>query len=196
MNAQTKIVAASSSADEVPLRYRLCVADYLLLDEQGSFEGKETELVDGEVHLMSPEWRPHYRIKSELVHRLNDAVRIAGLPFFVGTEGSIALSDYDMPRPDISLTSDPDGEGAIPAASVPLAVEVSSTTLASDLGSKADRYAAGGLAEYWVVDVGGRLINRFSSPSANGYEKKDEIAFGDPLASATIAGLAIQTTGL
>lgn len=196
MNAQTKIVAAISSADEVPIRYRLCVADYLLLHEQGSFEGKETELVDGEVYLMSPEWRPHYRIKSELVHRLNDAVRKAGLPFFVGTEGSVALSDNDMPRPDISLTSEPEGEGAIPVASVPLAVEVSSTSLASDLGAKADRYAAGGLAEYWVVDVSGRVVNRFSSPSRGGYEKHDEIAFGEPLASTTIAGLTIQTTKL
>ncbi len=195
MNAQTKIVATSPSAGAVPTRYRLRVADYLLLHEQGSFQGKETELVDGEVFFMSPEWRPHFRIKSELVHRLHAAVQKAGLPYFVGTEGSVALTENDMPRPDISLTDEAEGEGAIPIATVPLAIEVSSTSLETDIGPKALRYAAAGLTEYWVVDVSGRLIHRFWSPSAEGYEQHDHIAFGEPLACATLPGLTIRTTG-
>lgn len=196
MNAHTKVLAAEQTAQEMPIRYRLRVADYLLLHERGSFSDKETELVDGEVFYMSPEWRPHYRIKSELLHRLHEAVRRAHLSFFVGTDGSVALSDTDMPRPDISLTSEAEGEGAIPASSVPLAIEVSSTTLDMDLGSKAARYAAGSLAECWVFDVRGGVVHRFSSPSPDGYERHDEIAFGEQLASVTMPTLIISTAGL
>lgn len=196
MNAHTTIVPAGETEDYVPVRYRLRVADYLLLHDKGSFRDEETELVDGQIFYMSPEWRPHYRIKSELMHRLHEAVRKAGLPFFVGSDGSIALSDNDMPRPDISLTSAAEGDGAIPAASVPLAVEVSSTTLGMDLGPKATRYAAGGLAEYWVIDLSGRTINRFASPSAEGYARHDEIPFGGPITSVTMPELTISSADL
>ena len=121
MNAPARIDAPANGS---PNRFRLRVADYLMLHEQGSFGDLQTELVDGEVLVLSPEWRPHFRIKSELVYRLRRAVEKAGLPYFVGTEGSIALSETDMPRPDVLLTSEPDGDGAIPRESVPLVVEI------------------------------------------------------------------------
>jgi hypothetical protein len=56
----------------------------------------------------------------------------------VGDEGSVAVSENDMPRPDIIVTSEPRGEGPIPVSSVALLAEVSSTSLAEDLGAKAD----------------------------------------------------------
>lgn len=196
VNAPPKIVASADLAVTTPVRYRLRVADYLLLHEQGSFSREETELVDGQVYVMSPEWRPHFRIKSELMHRLHAAVRAAGLPYFVGSEGSVALSDADMPRPDVTLTSEAEGEGPIPVASVPLAVEVACTSLETDLEEKAGRYADGGLAEYWVVDVYGRLVHCFSSPAPGGYRQHDEVKFGKPLTSATMPTLTISTEGL
>lgn len=196
MNAHTQITRSDSIGADVPTRYRLRIADYLLLHEHGSFRGLETELVDGRVYLMSPEWRPHLRIKSELAYLLRRAVEEAGLPYFVGTEGSVALSDTDMPRPDVLLTSEIAGDGAVPRDTVPLLVEVSSTTLDEDVGEKAVRYAAATIPEYWVADVNGRKFRRMWSPTVDGYADADEVAFGAPLASVTMEGLVIGTTTL
>jgi Uma2 family endonuclease len=176
-------------------RVRLRVEDYLLLHEHGSLAGKQTELVDGEVFVLSPEWRPHFRIKSELLYRLRRAVEAAGLPYFVGTEGSIALSDTDMPRPDILLTSEPDGDGPIPRETVPLVVEIASTTVQSDLGSKGLRYAASGIPEYRIVDVDARKVDRMWMPERSRYSRMDEIGFRELLASAALPTLMVATTG-
>lgn len=186
----------NANARLAPGKYRLTVEDYLFLDRTGSFKGLETELVDGDVIVMSPEWRPHFRIKSELLHLVRGAVEKAGLPHFVGTEGSVALSETDMPRPDVLLTDDPAGDGAIPRESVPLVVEVSSTTLDDDLGVKARRYASAGIPEYWVVDVNGRVIHQLWARSGEDYAERHEIAFGQMIAAATVTGLAIRTATL
>lgn len=196
MNAPARIPRPPSETADTPTRYRLRVADYILLHEQGSFRGEQTELVNGEVFVLSPEWRPHFRIKSELLYRIRQAVEAAGLPYFVGTEGSIALSDTDMPRPDILLTSEPSGDGPIPSASVPLLVEIASTTLEDDLGGKAARYAAAGIAEYWVVDVQGQIVHQMWEPAGSEYARRAQIAFGGQIVAATITGLTIATSTL
>ena len=196
MIAPSPLIAAEAAWRLDAGKYRLRVEDYLLLDRAGSFYGIDTELVDGDVIVMSPEWRPHFRIKSELFYRLRQAVSAAELPFFVGTEGSIALSDTDMPRPDLVLTDDADGEGAVPRESVPLVVEISSTTLHEDLGVKAARYAEAGIAEYWVVDVSGRVIHRHWTPSGGEYAEHDIIRFGELLTAATLISLTVDTAGL
>ena len=196
MNAPVRIHRQEQNDDPSSGRYRLRVTDYVMLHEKGSFQAQETELIDGEVFVLSPEWRPHFRIKSELLFRLRLAVEGLALPFFVGTEGSIALSDTDMPRPDILLTSEPDGDGPVPRASVPLLVEIASTTVDDDLGSKAVRYAAASIPEYWVVDLQSRKVHVMWSPEAQGYAKSCEVVIGEPLRAQTIDGLRIDTAGL
>ena len=51
-------------------------------------------------------------------------------------------------------------------ADVLLAVEVSDTTLADDVGFKVGLYARAGVAEYWVLDINRRLLIVFRQPSA------------------------------
>lgn len=179
-----------------PGKYRLTIEDYLFLDRSGAFQGSETELVNGDVIVMSPEWRPHFRIKSELLFLLRQAVEQAGLPYFVGSEGSIALSETDMPRPDIVLTDDPSGEGAIPLRSVPLVVEVSSSTLDDDLEVKAQRYARSGIPEYWVVDVNGRIIHQMWTPSDAGYVERRAVSFDRSISATVVPTLTIPTASL
>ena len=196
MNAHTSIARSATADNTGTIKYRLRIADYLMLHEQGSFRGQETELVDGEVYLMSPEWRPHLRIKSELAYQLRRAVEKAGLSLFVGVEGSIALSETDLPRPDILLTSEIEGEGAVPGQAVPLVIEVSSTTLSEDMGQKAERYAAAGIAEYWVVDVNARLIHQMWAPADNAFTKHGDVQFGELTVAQTIANLVVSTQRL
>ncbi|QDX24943.1 Uma2 family endonuclease [Sphingomonas suaedae] len=179
-----------------PHRYRLRVADYLALAKSGAFEGMQTELIAGDVIVMSPEFRPHWYAKSELGYQLRKSLELSGSRLFSGDEGSVALSDNDMPRPDIIVTDEPRGDGPIPLASVRLLVEVSSSTSATDKGLKAELYAGHEIPEYWVADVDDRTIHQMWSPIDGSYAEQREIAFGDAITAATIAGLTVATATL
>jgi Uma2 family endonuclease len=176
---------------------KLRVPDYERLDAIGAFAdiGK-TELIDGVVYRMSPQFRPHGFAKDELAYRLRRALEQLGSSLHVATEQSVDLGPHSEPQPDIVLTSEPQGEGAIPGSSIALIVEISGTTLAFDLAEKALTYAAAGILEYWVVDLKGKTLHLHAEPGPSGYPKPHQIAFGARVASATLAGLSVETTGL
>lgn len=198
MNAPAHIasssVATRTAADGG--RYKLRIDDYLLLDQAGTFRGEETELVDGDVIVMSPEWMPHMRIKDEIAYALRRAIETLGLDLRVGTGGSVQLSDTDQPRPDVIVMRPVSSDRAVPLEAVMLLVEVSASTLQFDLNDKAPLYARFGVPEYWTVDVQGRCIHRWSRPTSDGYSSYDETRFGQPIASTTIDGIAIDTAQL
>lgn len=176
---------------------KLRVEDYDRLDRAGAF-GKDvkTELVDGLVYRMSPQYRQHGFAKDELAYRLRRALEQLGSPLHVATEQSVELGPHSEPQPDIVLTSEPRGEGAIPRKSVALIVEVSITTLDFDLGEKAMIYAEAGILEYWVVDLKGKKLYVHSQPAPDGYPKPAAISFGELVASISVAELSVETTGL
>ena len=176
-------------------KYLLRFEDYRLLDEAGTFGDARTELIGGEIIVMSPEYRPHSWPKDELHYRLRRALEEAGSPLHVAS-GSILVSDNDVPLPDVVVTAEPRGQGAIPLASVALVVEVSSTTLNHDMKRKVALYAAAGIPEYWVADVNARVIHQMWAPAGEAYAEQREVAFGERIAAATIDGLALETAGL
>ena len=177
----------------MPLR----VEDFFLLDKSGAFEGYgKTELIDGGVVFMNAQHRPHARIKGQLFLALVAALREhhSGLTAII--EATVSMPPHNAPEPDLVLTSEPDGEGPIPLASVALLVEISDATLTVDLDIKARLYASHNVAEYWVVDVEGRVIHQHWGPEAEGYAELREVAFGELVDAATIAGLKVLTDGL
>lgn len=179
----------------VPIRLR--IQDYLLLAGAGAFERcPKTELIDGVVYEVSPQHRPHGFVKDELAYRLRRALETLDSPLHVATEQSVAIAPYSEPQPDIILTTDPRGAGAIPVGSVALLVEVAASTLAFDLNDKARIYAAAGVGEYWVADVAARMLHQLWAPAGEAYTRRREIAFGADIAAATIAGLTIATGNL
>ena len=180
---------------EYPIKLR--VQDYMLLDSAGALEAySKTELIDGVVYAVSPEYRPHWYIKSEISYRLRRALETLGSDLYVGDEGSVLFSDTDMPQPDIIVTREPRGEGPIPAASVTLLVEISGSTHDHDFGLKATLYARHGVPEYWIADLRARVIHRMWTPRAGEYANRDEVRFGNRIEAATIAGLAVETDSL
>jgi len=180
-----------------PQRIPLTVENVMLLQNGGAFDdyGK-VELIDGELLYMNAQFRRHMVLKSELAYRIRRALEAIGNPLFVGTEGSVALSDHDLPQPDILLTSAPEGDGAIPGASIALLIEVADATLPFDLGRKARMYAAAGMPEYWVVDVQGAVIHQLWSPAGCEFGERRTIRFGEPVSAITIGGLVVDTAKL
>ncbi len=178
-----------------PGKYALRVDDYVMLAAAGAFGEEKTELIDGDVIVMAPEYRPHAYVRDELAYRLRRALEAVGSDLFVGS-GSIWVSPNTMPQPDIVLTREPRGEGAVPLHSIALLVEVSSTTLSVDLGRKQEIYAASGIPEYWVVEVSRRVIHQKWRPTSQAYGGHRAITFGDTVEAATIEGLMVNTGDL
>lgn len=176
---------------------RLHVEDFLLLDKSGAFDGeKRTELIEGDIYYMNAQYRPHARVKAKLYDELRDWVRSSGSALTVMIETTVAMPPHNAPEPDLILTSEPDGDGPIPVASVALLIEVSDTTVESDLGIKAATYATQGIPEYWVADVNGRVIHQMWVPNEGSYLERREIDFGDEVVAESLAGLVVDTNGL
>ena len=189
----TEVVPLTRTPKAVKLR----VEDYLALDELGAFDAYgKTELIEGEVVYMNAQHRAHARIKTRLLILLATVLRDADIDLEPLVEGSVAMPPHNVPEPDISLTSEPEGDGLIPLASLALVIEVADATLRNDLGRKLRIYAREGVTEYWVVDVNKGVIHQMWEPKDESYAERREIAFGNTITSATVHGLAVETSGL
>lgn len=179
-----------------PAKYKLTVADYLTLDERGAFDGLRTELIEGEIIVMNPQFRPHALVKMELYDGVRDALRALKHQMRAMVEVSLAISQNSLPDPDVLVTTEPAGQGPVPLNSVKLVIEVSDTSLSSDLRDKSALYAAAGIPEYWVADVNGRVIHQLWAPAGEAYAERREVAFGEVVEAVTIMGLRVETGGL
>ena len=154
------------------------------------------ELRDGVLCQMSPQYRPHLLAKTAMYDALRDALRALGSPLGVASKGSVRISESEVPMPDVFVWEVQRGDGPVPAGRVRLIVEVSDTTLEDDLGRKRLVYAAGGIPEYWVVDLAGQAVHQHWSPGGDGYTGEALVLFGKPLAAETLPGLCISTAPL
>ena len=124
--------------------------------------------------------------------------RERGGPDFTCGERAISLYGRPvhgaLPEPDTVLTSYR-LEGVVPIETVALLVEVSDSTLGTDLGRKADLYADAGVREYWVVDLNEDRVLCHVNPreDGSGYDGQLDVLFGTPLYAATVDGLTVET---
>ncbi len=118
--------------------------------EMGLFENEKLELLKGFIVRMSPQKSRHASAVQSLTHIFVLALVASGRAS-VRVQLPLAVSDDSEPEPDIAI---------VPAAayrdhhpdSAFLIIEVAETSLATDR-EKAEVYAAGGIPEYWIVDV-------------------------------------------
>lgn len=181
-----------------PEKARLRVEDFLLLNDNGAFaDYSKTELIEGEIYYMNAQHSRHARIKTQLAIAMALRLRELRSNFAPIVEASTRINDNSLPEPDIVVTSYK-GPDVVPLETVALLIEVSDTTLETDLGRKADLYAAAGVPEYWVVDVNESRVLMHASPRADGsgYDGQLDVPFGERLHSATIEGLVVETDGL
>lgn len=181
---------------EGPIRHKLTVEEFLILDEAGVFDSKHMELIDGEIFGVSPTYRPHARVLAAMMHELVVAVRKADLGLIAFSPVSTRLDDHNLLEPDLTVAVDDGGDGFLARESIRIALEVSSSTLRYDLVKKAELYARFAVPEYWVVDVNERRVIRMFDPIEGAYAERSEFAFGTPVPSATIPGLVVDTASL
>ena len=179
-----------------PRPYRFNVEEFMLLSESGAFDdcGK-TELIDGEIFYMNSQLTRHARTKSNLFVEIALALRAMNSDLTAVVEVAVHLSDESMPEPDIVITSYK-GDRAVPLETVALVIEVSDTTLDTDLGRKLELYAKAGVPEYWVVDVNENRVLMHMAPVDGDYPGQIDVPFGELLISGTIEGLQVESGGL
>jgi Uma2 family endonuclease len=136
-----------------PPKGRMKVAEFLAWAEaqpQGRFE-----LVEGEVVAMSPERVLHNVVKLEVAIALRDAVRAAGLPCIVFTDGVGVVTDSDTVRiPDASVQCGDEANLDAMTIDAPLIVVevVSPTSERNDRGVKLiDYFSVASIQHYLIV---------------------------------------------
>jgi Uma2 family endonuclease len=122
------------------------------------------ELIEGEIVMMSPIGSRH----EEIVDRLTawsfrcvpeDVARVR-IQQSLGIPGR-----QSVPQPDVAWVRPRDYAARRPeAADALLVIEVAETSLQYDLGEKAAVYAAGGVPDYWVVDVAAEIVHVLRRP--------------------------------
>lgn len=178
-------------------RHRITVTEVLEMAHAGFFDGKpRMELIEGDLFEMAPIGPPHASIVSDLVHRLNTSLPDT---VTVRVQSSLALSEHDLPEPDIALVrTRPDRYArAHPGPKDVLAViEVSDTSLAYDRGAKAALYAAAGVPIYWIFDINARRVLAFSTPSSAGYAEEIELGLDAALTLDTVPGWSLPVAAI
>jgi Uma2 family endonuclease len=159
---------------ELQSRPPLTVDEFYALAEQlGWDEDTRVELLDGEPVWMSPLNDPHVGC----VNRLNRLFtrRYPEALVLVSIQNPVRAGLYDAPQPDVVLLSpraDDYGTATATPQDILLLVEVSDTTLRTDLGRKARIYASSGITEYWVVDLNSQLLYVHSEPVDGAYRTR------------------------
>jgi Uma2 family endonuclease len=152
------------TVDDLAVR-PLTAGEVLRMVELGVLpEHERVELLDGvlvEKPVKSPE---HGAIQSRLLRWLapiTDRYRLwLDAPLVVPDE------TY-LPEPDVAVLA-PSDVIAHPRTAL-LAIEVSVTSQVTDLKRKPAHYAAAGVVEYWVVDVPGQRVERFTEPASGAF---------------------------
>ncbi len=172
------IIAADRAGEDAgatePHLLKLTIDDLVQLEATWSKQDdnhRSTELIDGRIYHTPARYGSRVWPAMELLDAFREAVKPRTDGLWVGSRGSIASPPYDLPLPDIVLTYEPKGEGFIPAASVPLVVEVADSDAALEffLGEKLRCYARMGIPEYWVLDITSLTKHIRRAPCADTY---------------------------
>jgi Uma2 family endonuclease len=145
-----------------PRPHRWTREEFLQMINLGWFQDKRVELIDGQVIEMAAQLDLHLAG----ITATEDALRLAfGSGYWVRAQGSLDLSPHGIPSPDLAVVPGSHrGAGRTIAKSALLVVEVSDTTLADDRNHKAPLYAAGGIADYWIVNLVQRQLEVYRDP--------------------------------
>ena len=180
------IVAPSRTLLPEPLpTIRWSAEQFENLFSMGFLEQGKYELIEGEIIERMPIKQRHAKIITRLFALFS---KLYGFERILSAF-SLAVNNRSLPEPDFCVTRTDDyaltPHGFVPVDAVQLLVEVSDTTLSTDLAAKANLYARAGIAEYWIVDVTGRRLLIHTVPTTTGY---DRVIQYDEADTATITG--------
>jgi len=182
---------------EEPRPHRLTVHDYHRMAEAGVLRpDARVELIEGEIIDMAPIGNHHQSIVDQLNRAL---VRAVGDRAIVRVQGSIRLSQWSEPGPDLALLApraDFYRTEFASAADALLVIEVSDTTLHYDRDRKVPLYGRHGVAEVWVVDVRAKTVLVYRSLRDGQYEQHTLLERPATLEVRALPGVVLDVAAL
>jgi Uma2 family endonuclease len=126
------------------------------------------ELIDGQVVEMSPIGDRHANCVRRLLRVFSQRVADVAI---IDVQNTLVLGPHDAPQPDLTMLKlRADAYPTHPrAADALLVIEVADTSVAYDRDVKIPRYAAAGIPEAWLLDLGADVISVYRGPEPHGY---------------------------
>jgi Uma2 family endonuclease len=168
-------------------RHRITVDEYYRMAEVGLIApDARTELIEGEVIEMPRVGSPHAGTVDQLEHLLRTTL---GDSFRIRVQHPVHLDNYSEPQPDLAVVPSRKDfyQSRHPTAEdTYLIVEISQSSLRTDLTAKVPLYARHQVPEVWVVDIEHHRIHFFRSPKNGIYT---EVSFTDKPGVRVLASL-------
>jgi MEMO1 family protein len=188
------MTATASPPTETITRRLFTVHEFHEMAKAGILGEKErVELIEGEIVQMSPVGSPHVMGISRLVHLL---VPLVGNDGLISPQGSFRISDHTELLPDFVVMRNKEYDEIPGPADALLVIEVSDSSLARDLLSKATIYAAAGVQEYWVWDVKRHVVHQFAEPSDGQFTFRRAIKPGETITSVMLPSVSFTVVDI
>lgn len=182
-----------------PLRWT--VALFHRVNATGAFEGRRPMLIRGVLLEQGPMNPPHATAVDLTVEALR---AIFGAGWRVRGQSPLVLGLEIDPFPDVAVIA---GGARDFASSHPttasLVVEVSDTTLTTDMTEKAELYATANIPEYWVLDLNARQLHVYRNPaplptnlSATAYQTHNTLGPNDTVSPLAAPNSTIRVADL
>ena len=115
----------------------------------------------------------------------------------IASETPLRLGQHDAPEADLIVVPGRLLAPGVRADTVRLVVEIADSSLPKDLNTKAPRYAAAGVREYWVIDASSLLTTVHREPRPDGeYAYRDEVQATQMLVPTLAPSLAVRLADL
>ena len=182
----------SQSFSAEPTTLPITTEQYETLVDAGAFDGTQgqIELIHGRIVHMNPQGPEH----SDPIDVLNEwSVISVQQRFTIRVEKPLRIpSQQSCPEPDIAWVTRRRYHDQHPGSEdIHLLIEVSKTSSRFDRTEKRQLYAEAKIAEYWQVDVPGRVITVYRDPSRGDFQTVQ--SFDD---SATVGPVCLPESTL
>jgi Uma2 family endonuclease len=183
-------------AVQIPRRL-ISIDEYERMIAAGVFpEDDRSELIRGEITEMAPIGMRHAACVARIQTLFHKSV---GETAIVWIQNPVRLPGNSLPQPDLALLRPHRDfyEQSRPApADVLLIVEVSDSTLLSDIEVKVPLYAEAGIPDVWIVNLQDDVIEAFSSPLAGMYSSVKKVARGQSISLPDELGGVVEVSGI
>ena len=179
---------------------RFTVDEFFRLVEADALGTTRVELINGRIYRMPAQGAPHMAAITIGTKALS---RVAGPGDWVISQGTLTLSRYSAPDPDLLWMPVPVGTPVHEWPDPVLVLEVSDTTYRKDSGIKLRTYAFSGVPEYWIENLLADRIEVYRQPqNPTGrlgdchYASVEHFTRGQSITVAARAGVTLAVSDL
>ena len=182
------------SDTEVSYVHKWTKAEYYRLAELGFFEGKRTELIEGEIIEMPTMNTPH----ATAIRKVNSQLlEVFSENHIVDSQMPMEFGENTELVPDVAvIQGNIDDFEDIHPKFAQIIVEVADTTLRQDRTRKLKIYAKSKIPEYWIVNLKNRCLEVFRRPNDEFYLEVAVFMEDDEVSPLSIPEAKIKVSNL